>query len=68
MLTIADFETKYDSIMREYSDPTRTKLLSELMTSMETAFDISMLQNISWESEHAEVISLYRKVSASRSF
>lgn len=67
MLTIADFQTKYDSIMQEYSDPTRTTLLSELMTIMETAFDIPMLQNITWESEHAEVISLYRKVSASRS-
>lgn len=68
MLTIYDLATTYDLIMREYSDLIRTTLLSELMTTMETAFDIPMIHNITWESEHAEVISLYRKVSASRSF
>lgn len=68
MLIIADFETTYDSIMREYLDPLRTTLLSELMLTMEPIFDIPMLQNITWEREHVDVLSLYRKVSAFRPF
>lgn len=66
LMTIKQFESRYEEIMREPSIRQREHRLGELMTEMESTFKIPMLKNTSWQEENLEVIDLYQKVSNSR--
>lgn len=66
LMTIKQFEERYEKIMREPSIQQREHRLGELMTEMEATFKIPMLKNKTWEKGNPEVIELYRKVSDSR--
>ena len=66
LMTIKQFESRYEEIMREPLIRQRENRLGELMTEMEATFKIPMLKNTSWQEENLEVIDLYQKVSNSR--
>lgn len=42
------------------------KTLANLMSEMEGAIQIPLLQNLEWEAQHPEEIELYREISNAR--
>jgi hypothetical protein len=68
MDNLADFEKAYETIMSSDADTeTKDQQLAALMTKMEIVFKIPLMRNREWEKRHPDAITLYRKISNSRS-
>ena len=66
-MTLAEYNTRYETILHsDLSEHEKTLKLSSLMTELEQAFNIPMIRKSEWEEKNRAVISLYRKISISR--
>ncbi|WKA56808.1 hypothetical protein [Planococcus shixiaomingii] len=66
-MTLDYYEKRFEIIMLGRLTGRRKDLaLADLMTDMESAFDIPKQENPEWEQENIEVMELYHKVSNSR--
>lgn len=62
------FNQIYECILHnEGSQDEKDRLLARLMTEMEKEFNIPIIKDDAWENENEDVVTLYRKVSLSRS-
>ena len=50
----------------ELSEPRRTRVLSEIMTDMERAFRIPMLNSEQYNQTNSDVLALYKEISLAR--
>jgi hypothetical protein len=64
--TLVEIQELYEQIMRSPEGEARDRVLSRLMTNMELEYHIPALQNHEWESRHKALITMYRKISMSR--
>lgn len=61
------YSKRYDVIMQGNYPANRKKLmLANLVSEMETTYNMPMQSNPEWEHENKEVSSLYRQISASK--
>ncbi|TWT26468.1 hypothetical protein FQV30_09720 [Planomicrobium sp. CPCC 101110] len=61
------YTKRFEVIIRGKYPANRKKLMiANLMSEMETAFNMPMQSNPEWEQENEEIIALYRRISASR--
>ncbi len=67
-LGLQGYEQAYEAVMNDESRSTDEKdiKLAALMTRMEIEFRIPLLRDVAWEQRNDEVITLYRKISYSR--
>lgn len=65
-LSLADFEDRYQAIMRTEPGYEQNKALSGLMDLVKREFDVPLLRNEEWEHEHPAIIAMYRKIANSR--
>lgn len=63
------FKDRYENIVEwsRTSDERKAQLLALLMTEMEKAFKIPLMNNESYNKANPEIINLYRTISAARS-
>ncbi|GMA66262.1 hypothetical protein NZD89_28845 (plasmid) [Alicyclobacillus fastidiosus] len=67
MSSLADINEEYEQIMRSPEGGARDRNLSQLMNKMKHDFHIPPFQSDEWEQNNKDVITLYRKISMSRS-
>lgn len=66
---LSDYEKTYDFIMDSCIKVSEKNYkLARLMTKMEEAYDIPVVNNEDWNTTNKEVIELYRIISNSRVF
>lgn len=61
-----EYDRLYRQIMKMPPGWKRDRRLTELMTMMEKEYRIPLLKDPEWEKKNREVITLYRKISMSR--
>lgn len=61
------YRKQYDRILG-LEDNEKIDRLSMLMTKMEREFNIPIMEDIKWNTQHKEIIELYKKISDSREF
>ena len=66
MKTLANFRKDFEGILEDPNTNRRDVRLANLMSEMEGAIQIPLLQNLEWEAEHPEEIELYREISNAR--
>ena len=66
MKTLANFRKDFEEILEDPNTNRRDVRLANLMSEMEGAIQIPLLQNLEWEAQHPEEIALYREVSNAR--
>lgn len=66
MKTVANFRKDFEEILEDPNTNRRDVRLANLMSEMEGAMQIPLLQNLEWEAQHPEEIKLYREVSNAR--
>lgn len=66
MKTVANFRKDFEEILEDPNTNRRDVRLANLMSEMEGAIQIPLLQNLEWEAQHLEEIELYREVSNAR--
>ncbi|UOR14092.1 hypothetical protein [Halobacillus amylolyticus] len=68
-MELNDIRKHYEMILdSDWSKEKKTNELSDLMTTMENAFNIPLMNDEQWNKKHEQVISLYRNISSSREF
>jgi hypothetical protein len=66
-MTLNTFNQMYEDILQsKLSSNQKDRKLAQLMTLLECTFKIPMLNNVRWEADNKEVISLYKRISLSR--
>lgn len=66
MKTLANFRKDFEEILEDPNTNRRDVRLANLMSEMEGAIQIPLLQNLKWEAQHPEEIELYREISNAR--
>jgi len=66
MKILAKFRKDFEEILEDPNTCRRDFRLTNLMSEMEGAIQISLLQNLEWEARHPEEIELYREISQAR--
>lgn len=66
MKTVANFRKDFEEILEDPNTNRRDVRLANLMSEMEGAIRIPLLQNLEWEVQHPEEIKLYREISNAR--
>lgn len=66
MKTLANFRKDFEEILEDSNTNRRDVRLANLMSEMEGAIQIPLLQNLEWEAQHPEEIELYREISNAR--
>lgn len=66
MKTVANFRKDFEEILEDPNTNRRDVRLANLMSEMEGAIQIPLLQNLEWEAQHPEEIELYREISNAR--
>lgn len=66
MKTLANFRKDFEEILEDPNTNRRDVRLANLMSEMEGAIQIPLLQNLEWEAKHPEEIELYREISNAR--
>ena len=66
MKTLANFRKDFEEILEDSNTNRRDVRLANLMSEMEGAIQIPLLQNLEWEAQHPEEIELYREISQAR--
>ena len=66
MKTLAHFRKDFEEILEDPNTNRRDVRLANLMSEMEGAIQIPLLQNLEWEAQHPEEIELYREISQAR--
>ncbi len=68
MRTLSQINQAYEEIIHgQVKEPYRSRKLADLMNEIEWTYNVPALRNETWESHNKMVISLYRKISLSRS-
>jgi hypothetical protein len=65
-MRLTDYNRRYEMIMMSPPSPRRDKQLSELMDRMKREYGIPLFRDTEWEKRNPKIISLYRKISVSR--